>query len=297
MVRAQKNVIIIYVITLIGIATIWFLWYYNSTTRSEQFHTIRKISEKIIVPCAEAIDPISTLISLDVNNGKTFLDGELISISDLRKKLPPMINPSPPSWLPRFLHNIFYKNPGSMRYRRDPVVIESSPAATFHDVNVILEYLIINGWINISFLVQSSEGDGVVSICIPDINSCYVRRSIIKQFPMREDELWIIIRIDTGGKIVVKDIVQGLASEKFITAINNNPKLPKIWRWSGDHPSLGPWSKEVLKSFISDPIISALDPFIILKVEGTETVFDVVRCLVDLRSVTEDHVILEISPR
>jgi hypothetical protein len=245
----------------------------------------------------EPIDPDAVLVSIDASAREAYLGGAKAPFGEVRDRFPASKNPEAPGWLPRFIAERLYQDAGETRLMEDPVLLELRPETVFRDQGAVFQALVGNGWTNVSFLVETPDGPRAVAWPIP----CFARPGISRggrvwELPPKADRIWVVAAAAPGGRPVVKEILQGPKATRRVLegcVISDLPSLP----WGVDHPAFGPWTEEEFRSFLACRAVAPLDPVVVLRAAGEETAADVIACLIDLRGIAGDRLVLEVEPR
>jgi biopolymer transport protein ExbD len=238
------------------------------------------------VPWGEAIDPESVLVSVDAD-GKTHLDGRAVTPEVLRERL------KKPSTVDAAFPGV----------DTDPVLLETHPALSFRNLQVILDALISRAArINLAFLVSTPDGPrGLVMPVTVDSSGLAFFESRTR-YPepehRRERSLWIDVRPGAGGSARVAALRVGYYGEEKPRPVGeklpaNPPSEENRDDWGGDHPPLGIWTPESIRKLVEDPRLARQGAFVQLKVEGQDKMPDVLACLSAVRKEVGPKVILD----
>ena len=238
------------------------------------------LHERVMVSAGEPITPRSIVVSLGVD-GATCLDG---------------VRCTPGQAAERFSRQ------GSTPVRTDPILFELHPGITFAELSPVFSKAVGRGWVNLSFLVETPQGPRALPLPLAVrflLSPSFFLHGEKRELSKRPDRLWIMTEALRGGECLVKEIFQAEDPERMVTirldggTLEGEPDGDRSW--PGGHPPLGPWPPEMLRAFLSEPPVSALEPFVVLEVAGGDTAADVLRCLAALQAAAGDAVMVEIE--
>jgi hypothetical protein len=230
------------------------------------------MKERIRVPEGEPLDPESIVLSVGADGG-IFRDGLVSSAADLKI--------------------VLAKAQGvGMALRRDPVLLELHPESRIRDFKPVYEACCLGCWINLSFLVETPSGPRAIPFPVPmDITreDRYSLRGEQRKIPEKDDRLRVLVEAEAGGACRVERLFQDQGHVILLGDLNDPQP------WTGAHPPLGVWSMEALRAFLDEPRVRALDPRVMLRLEGRETAADAIRSMADLRSVVGDDLLVVVA--
>jgi biopolymer transport protein ExbD len=249
------------------------------------------------VPWGTPIDPDSVLISIDAD-GKTYRNGRpqpLAEMLELLKKPP--------------------KGGGlDSQVNTDPILLEVHPALHYCDLVDMFSALVEKACrVNIAFLVSTHGGPRGLVLPVLVSHGCdelifYDGRSQSSGLgpSKRQGEghlLWIDARPGAAGSIRVVSL---RLDEPYDTIeypqdpankASAIPRSPAKDRndWKGDHPPLGEWPLESLLKLMADPRLGKPGAFVLLKVQGSDRMTDVLYCLSAVKAAMGSKILPELE--
>jgi hypothetical protein len=97
----------------------------------------------------------------------------------------------------------------------------------------------------------------------------------------KPDTLEVVVKVGPDGDIMVTRLCE--TREYVYFPDPDKPGPAPDTNWKGDHPTLGVWSVETLRTFLARPDLVAMTPYVGFDVSWEDRVGDVVRCLAALR--------------
>lgn len=183
----------------------------------------------------------------------------------------------------------------------DPVILEVHPSLTFKQCTDFLNALIgraLKG--NVSFLVSTPNGPRAVTLPVsrdlPHL-SFITGRIAYDEGDKRPDEqrhLWLSMRVGESGTLRVGSILRRRYDEVWFKDLDSPGAAdPRLWK--GDHPVLGKWPEDQLRTFLSEKRIQELSPLLDLEVHPGDRIEDFLRCLDTLHRVAPGRVVVSLK--